>query len=282
MGNEAHGNPKGAPIMAGTLRRLARLGATLTLATCVAGLAGLPAANATPAASSSTPFIIGGTNASTTDYPYVVELADSHGSQFCVGSLVTPNKVVTAGHCIFDKKPSDLQVIAGRTNVNSSEGTVAKVTKIWIHPKFVDNDATTRNDVSVLTLDRKLNYRTLPLASSADNGLYRPGTKSTILGWGVTEDGQWSDTLKQATVPLTTDASCANAYADFDATIMVCAGYPQGGVDTCYGDGGGPLVAGGKLIGIMSWGAGCALPGLPGIYTRVSTYYNDIRAQLGS
>jgi secreted trypsin-like serine protease len=271
--------------MAGTLCRLARWGATLTLVTCVAGLVGLPAASASPVASPSSPFIVGGTDASSADYPYVVALTYPDGNQFCGGTLVAPNKVVTAAHCTFDERPSELRVVAGRTKLSSGEGAVAKVAKVWVHPKFTGDEAADPYDVSVLTLDQKLKYRTLPLASSADGDLYRPGTQSTVLGWGVTDNGDPSDTLKRATVPLTTDAYCAKAYPQpngFDSTTMVCAGFPKGGVDACQGDSGGPLVAGGKLIGITSWGEGCAVAGRPGVYTRVRTYNNDIRAQLGN
>jgi secreted trypsin-like serine protease len=271
--------------MAGTLCRLARWGATLTLVTCVAGLAGLPAASASPVASPSSPFIVGGTDASTADYPYVVALTSKDGKQFCGGTLVAANKVVTAAHCTEDGSPADIRVVAGRSKMTSSEGTVVKVSKIWIHPNYTGDDAAVA-DVSVLTLDRKLKYRTLPLASSADGDLYRPGTQSTILGWGMTdEDSDTSDILKRATVPLTSDAYCAKAYPQpngFDSTAWVCAGFPKGGVDTCQGDSGGPLVAGGKLIGVTSWGVGCGEAGHPGVYTRVRTYYDDIRAQVGS
>jgi trypsin len=61
---------------------------------------------------------------------------------------------------------------------------------------------------------------------------------------------------------------------------MVCAGYPEGGIDSCQGDSGGPLVVDGKLVGIVSTGNGCARPGSPGIYTRAAAYEADIRAQL--
>jgi trypsin len=267
--------------MAETLRRLARFGAALALATCVSGLADLPTAGATPSAHQAAPFVVGGTDASTADYPYVVALTTSDGFQFCGGSLAAPDKVVTAAHCTTGESPSAIRVVAGRTRLSGSDGTVAGVTSIWVHPSYTD--ATNGYDVSVLTLDRDLPYATVPLASAADADLYRAGTQSTILGWGLTSEGasDTSDTLQRASVPLTTDAYCSNAYSDYDSTAMVCAGLPQGGVDTCQGDSGGPLVAGGKLIGITSWGQGCAEAGYPGVYTRVRSYYDDIHAQLG-
>jgi len=135
----------------------------------------------------------------------------------------------------------------------------------------------------VLTLDRNLPYQTLAMASPADSGLYAAGTPATILGWGdTTEGGSASPVLLGATVPVVSDATCKAAYKKYDATAMVCAGYPQGGVDTCQGDSGGPMAAGARLIGITSWGTGCARPGLPGVYVRVATYYADLTQQINS
>jgi secreted trypsin-like serine protease len=85
-----------------------------------------------------------------------------------------------------------------------------------------------------------------------------------------------------ATVPVMDDGHCENAYPQFDPDEMTCAGYPEGGVDTCQGDSGGPYVAGGKLIGITSWGEGCAREGRPGVYSEVKRYAEDIEAQLRS
>jgi trypsin len=280
--------------MAETLHRLARFGAIAVLITGLSGLAGVSVASASvpdasaPGAGSSaprtagaSPSVVGGSDASTADYPYVVALTTSSGFQFCGGSLAAPNKVVTAAHCTKGERPSAIRVVAGRTRLSTGEGTVARVSSIWVHPRYTS--ATVGYDVSVLTLDRNLTYRTVPLASGSDTGLYRAGIQSTILGWGLTSENgsDTSDVLQKATVPLTSDSDCSNAYSGYNATAMVCAGYPQGGVDTCQGDSGGPLVAGGKLIGITSWGEGCAEAGYPGVYTRVLSYSNDIAAQLG-
>ncbi|RDI27604.1 S1 family peptidase [Lentzea flaviverrucosa] len=268
--------------MAATLHRLrSLLGAALAAATL--SMACVSVAEAAPAPTSDGEFgtqIVGGTRASTSTYPWVVYLATSSGFQYCGGTLVAPDKVVTAAHCTVGDSASAVRVVAGRDDKNSTAGTVARVTRIWIHPSY--RDVTRGYDVSVLTLDRNLSQTPIPFATSADSALYTAGTSSTILGWGTTSSGgSASRYLLRATVPLTSNSSCTGSYgSDFNSTHMVCAGYAQGGTDTCQGDSGGPLVAGGKLIGITSWGEGCAAAGYPGVYARVSTYAAQIQAQL--
>ena len=70
---------------------------------------------------------------------------------------------------------------------------------------------------------------------------------------------------------MVSDPACANAYSEFRAATMVCAG--TGGTDTCQGDSGGPLMVLRQgefvLAGITSWGFGCASAQFPGVYTRV-------------
>jgi secreted trypsin-like serine protease len=108
---------------------------------------------------------------------------------------------------------------------------------------------------------------------------------ATIAGFGTTSEnaGSAPDQMQFAQVPITTDQYCANAYPNglsntdgsFDAKTMICAGYPQGGTDTCSGDSGGPLlvpVTSGqlRLVGATSFGQGCAEAGKPGVYARVA------------
>ena len=132
----------------------------------------------------------------------------------------------------------------------------------------------------MLRLSRNSVKAPTKVAGAGERGLWTAGTLATIAGWGVTsEGGDAPDTLQEAQVPITTDAYCDGAYSDFDASTMVCAGYPQGGVDTCQGDSGGPLFAGGRcVVGATSFGEGCARPGKPGVYARVG----DARCASGS
>lgn len=232
-----------------------------------------------------TPMIIGGDETTIEDNPFVVALTTPDGFQFCGGTIVAPTKVLTAAHCTDGSDPADIRVVAGRTTLSAGGGTTAGVTDIWIHPDW--NSAALTSDASVLTLDTPLTEEPLALAAPADADLYAAGANSTVLGWGVTESGSASDTLRKVDVPVTSDADCTTSYPnDYDAATMVCAGLAEGGKDSCQGDSGGPLVgvtADGtrKLIGIVSWGQGCAEPNFYGVYGRVSAFHDVLRDQIG-
>lgn len=73
-------------------------------------------------------------------------------------------------------------------------------------------------------------------------------------------------------VPLIKQEACAAAYENFQQLTerMLCAGIPKGGKDSCQGDSGGPLMVKNQLIGVVSWGKGCARPNYPGVYARLT------------
>ena len=233
-------------------------------------------AAAVPAAAS--PGVVGGERASIVEYPWVVYLTDSTGFQFCGGTVVAADKVLTAAHCMADQRANNLRVVVGREDKNTTEGRVVTAKSVWVSPNY-RGDPTGGSDFAVITLGRKVNVPPLPLAKDAS--VYRANAMATVLGWGRTaETGDASQYLMMASVPLVADASCGKAYQEYRATAMVCAGYVKGGVDTCQGDSGGPLEIDGVLAGITSFGEGCARPNEYGVYTRVATYESAIEAQL--
>ncbi|CCH34251.1 serine protease [Actinosynnema sp. NPDC047251] len=259
--------------MAKTLHRL--------ITALAAAVAAVGLLTVVPASADVSPYIVGGTRATISQYPWTVYLATSSGGQFCGGTLVKGNKVVTAAHCTSGRSAASTRVVWGREDKQSTAGIVASVTKIWIHPSY--RSATSGYDVSVLTLDRNITSAYLPLAGPSDTALYAAGTSTTILGWGTTSSGgSASRYLLKASVPVVSDTSCKQSYPQYNASAMVCAGYPQGGTDTCQGDSGGPIVAGGKLIGATSWGRGCASAGYPGVYARIATYNSVLTQQIDS
>ncbi|MCX4457864.1 serine protease [Streptomyces sp. NBC_01340] len=226
--------------------------------------------------------IVGGTTTTTTAYPFMMQITDASQSQFCGGTLVAANKVVTAAHCMVGETTSSVRVVGGRTYLNGTNGTVSKVSKIWINPDYTD--ATNGDDVAVLTLSTSMSYTPASYVAPTDTGVYATGATARIIGWGTTsENGSSSNQLRTATVPIVSNTSCAGSYgSEFVANDMVCAGYTSGGVDTCQGDSGGPLLIGGVLAGITSWGEGCAEAGHPGVYTRLTTFSNLVKTQINS
>ncbi|MFI5613076.1 S1 family peptidase [Amycolatopsis sp. NPDC051903] len=220
--------------------------------------------------------IVGGERASLADFPYAVYLVDGAGTQFCGGVIVSSSAVATAAHCAEAVSTKDIRVVAGREDKRTDDGAAYAVSKAWVHPDFTkaENGA----DIAVLTVRGRLPARAAKLARDA--GGYEPGTKATVAGWGrVADGGDRSDYLRSAVVPMVADSACQSAYASFDAASMVCAGYEAGGVDACQGDSGGPLVVGGTLVGIVSFGDGCAKAGKPGVYTRVTEFADVIAGQ---
>lgn len=93
------------------------------------------------------------------------------------------------------------------------------------------------------------------------------------------EGGVLVTALRKVSIPIVNQEDCKKVYSEAGAPVtdrMICAGAP--GKDACQGDSGGPLVRNGILIGLTSWGIGCARPGYPGVWTRisaVSTWIND-------
>lgn len=248
-------------------------------ATAAAAAAALLSA---PTAEAASTRIVGGTTTTASAYPYVMQITDASQSQFCGGTLVSATKVVTAAHCMVGETTSSVRVVGGRTYRNGTNGTVSRVTDIWVHPDYTD--ATDGNDVAVLTLSTSMPYTTASYVDSSDTGVYAAGTTARIVGWGTTSSGgSSSNQLRTATVPTVSNSSCASSYgSQFIASDMVCAGYTSGGVDTCQGDSGGPLLIGGVLAGIVSWGEGCAQAGYPGVYTRLTTFSDEVTEQVQS
>lgn len=220
--------------------------------------------------------IIGGSPVTATDHPFQVALLMKNNptnaaAQFCGGTLIKPNVVVTAAHCSDFVTAGQVQVLSGTRSLQSG-GLRRNVTSIIIHPGWTPS--TFNNDVAVWKLST--NAIGIPLATLASTD-GTVGSKLFTSGWGITDSGQSSQVLRGVIVPLASRTNCndANSYNGALSTVMICAGLNQGGRDSCQGDSGGPLtkVATGKreLTGITSWGNGCAQPNLFGIYTRVSS-----------
>jgi secreted trypsin-like serine protease len=248
-----------------TLRRLLAMSATAAVLLCV---------GAAPSSA-----VVGGGNASPGEYPAVAEI--TFGPFLCTGTLITPDWVLSAGHCssitgaaVASPASWPTPLINVRVGgVTQNDGEQRGVSRVVINPNYL---LTSGYDISLLQLSQPSTMAPTKVASAGERGIWSPGTLETIVGWGATEEGgDVPDNLQEAQVPITTDQYCAGAYSDFDPATMVCAGFPEGGVDTCQGDSGGPMFgrnAAGELrvVGTTSFGEGCARPGKPGVYGRVA------------
>ncbi|SFR21360.1 Trypsin [Lentzea waywayandensis] len=205
------------------------------------------------------------------EVPWMVALTTSSGHQFCGGALLGPGQVVTAAHCVDDRTPGSITVVGGRLDLRTDGGS----TSVAASYELVEGYSTPSRgkDIALLTLAEPMPYRTLPVAAA---GVHMNGSVGVVYGWGrqAENDTDKSPLLHKAYVPIMADEQCAATYARYDAQAMFCAGYPDGGIDACIDDSGGPFVVGGRLAGIVSWGIGCARPNAPGVYTRVTTYLN--------
>lgn len=222
----------------------------------------------TPGATSK---IVGGEPARPNDNPFQVALlnkdvADSYSAQFCGGTIISPNVIVTAAHCSDFTTAPQVQVLTGARSLKAG-GTRRNVTKIVIHPKW--NAQNNDYDVAVWHLASTAEgpFATLGAADGTT------GNMLLATGWGKLSQGGNSPTdLYKVSLPVADRGDCndANSYNGAITDRMLCAGKAGGGIDTCQGDSGGPLTRNNELLGVTSWGRGCAMQNFYGVYARVS------------
>ncbi|KAL5333082.1 trypsin-like serine protease [Aspergillus crustosus] len=224
------------------------------------------------------PAIVGGTEVSIEDYPYQIALL-TYGVATCGGTIISPNHIVTAAHCVSNAPVTELAIRAG-SSFFASGGKVLNVSAVAVHPQYYAPSVD--NDIAVLTLNESLELGSgiaaagLP-GSTGENdigsGALSAGQEVVISGWGsVSEGGAFSPTLRAVTVSVVDIEECRASFQDFGIITdsMFCAGIPGGGKDACQGDSGGPVVANRVLVGVVSWGNGCAKVGYPGVYASTA------------
>lgn len=232
------------------------------------------------------PEIVGGVAASKGELPFQVSIQTSTGSHFCGGSLIKPNWVLTAGHCV--QGSGSMKIVVGMYNQSDKKDTETfTAKKIIAHPQFDEN--TLDFDYALIQLSGDSKYRPIDL-NKVEIAVPEGQDKFMVWtsGWGTLNEGDYSlpQILQKVEVPLVSQAAC-NAADVYNGTItdrMLCAGLPEGGKDSCQGDSGGPLFtkqASGDftLVGVVSWGEGCARPNKYGVYSKVNVMVDWIMDQ---
>ncbi len=235
------------------------------------------------------PRIIGGEALKHNIHPWMAALVYSGiplpTGQYCAASLIHPRWLLTAAHCMIGESVSTIKVLPGHHQLSLAEkGDLLDLDRVVIHPQF--NRGTLVGDIALLRLARPTDYPPVKLIPAYGRPT-REGEIGLILGWGrySLSPVLYAETLHQAWVPLVSNETC-NRPESYDGEIfqdMLCAGRAEGGVDSCVGDSGGPLLisdwrGGWWQAGIISSGEGCGLPNYYGVYTRISVYREFIQA----
>lgn len=231
--------------------------------------------------------IVGGRAASY--HPYFVQLLAGANSPvgFCGGTLIAPRVVATAAHCIQTELANDLYVAMGIDSGVSLHLThPVKVIGIVRHPEFA-GIADHGNDLALLYLDqyKATQFRNPVEPIHLDTSGPVPETLKVIGLGSLTSLGSVeTEVIQEADVQMVPQNQCDKSYEITDRQI--CAGdFVNGGRDSCHGDGGGPLIrmdadGNGHLVGVASYGHGCAQKNQPGIYTKISAYASWIDSQI--
>ena len=241
--------------------------------------------------------IIGGTKAPLGAWPSSVALLHTdklslgnYEAQFCSGTIIASKWVLTAAHCVVDsdngyvEDASSIKVLLGTSDLGRG-GRREDIKRIIVHPNYdyKINDS----DIALLELEYDSGILTIPV--SGDDAPVRLLTK--VVGWGATDTNEstpdFPEKLHEVEIPIVSRSVCEEVYGTSEFTQnMICAGYKQGGKDTCKSDSGGPLMGMqyGKYVqvGITSWGIGCAQPGFYGVYTRLSQFDSWINRYTGN
>ena len=208
---------------------------------------------------------------------------------------MTDRHSLTAAHCLAGVETNLYSMVdillAEHDTTDTIPAVRRKIRKVVLHPQF--DETTLQNDIAVITLRRPVSLgpasRLVPVCLPPAD--FQPvNSLATVTGFGTTseESDQPSSRLLTVDVNIISNSACSamnSVYGSKLVPSMLCAGVVGGGRDACKRDSGGPLTQGGPgggrvVVGVVSWGQGCAESLYPGVYTRVSSFTPWIRDQI--
>lgn len=238
--------------------------------------------------------IVGGGKANFARWQFTVAIF-RRGKFSCGGAVISPTRVLTAGHCAAGIAPTNLTVVANRPNLkNQAVGEVIWVTAAQIHPNYATE---LLHDIAVLTLSRSTSAPAIAVPSAEEAAILAPpGRLLRVAGWGARNPFglRLSPFLKRTRERIRGNKRCRRAYGPiFSGRTMICAlgrklkRLRPIRTTACLGDSGGPMVAdtpfGPRVIGLVSFGGSiCGIPGAPTVYSRVGAGADFIKAAVAS
>ncbi|XP_032875406.1 complement factor I isoform X5 [Amblyraja radiata] len=235
--------------------------------------------------------LLGGLEAAQKQFPWQIAVYNNNILN-CGGIFIGGCWILTAAHCLRPYHLSNYVVRIAKYNKRdiSKREEILPVEKIIIHYNY--NPRTYENDIALLKVvhvykDEEcipLSEDVQPVCVPWSNYLFTPNKTCTVSGWGIAEDGVTVNVLRYAEIEII--GNCTAIYQSDFFEGMLCAGKLEGNVDSCKGDSGGPLVCSDErnnayVWGIVSWGKECGAQGFPGVYTKVSHYFEWISKNVG-
>lgn len=232
--------------------------------------------------------VVNGENATPHSWPWQVSLR-VRGGHICGGSLIRPDWIVTAAHCVYrNPNPSGYTVVVGAHRRRGTTPVQQTFQVITLHKHSGFTMRNLKHDVAVLQLDKNVQLSDKVNTVCLPNKAADLNSKCYITGWGrISGNGPAADILQQAKLPLASHEACKRKYGGtIDSRAHLCAGEGRSGAPGgCNGDSGGPLVCemGGKwyLHGAVSFGMRSCPTTHFTVFARITTYKSWILQKIG-